>query len=117
MVRIFAVMIAVGAMTLITNAAMAQHRHGGGHYHGGGFNRGISNTVISVGFGNGGGFSYGRGVPSYGGFGYSRPVYGYARPVYAPVHVHRPYYGGGFGGSYYGGYGRPGCGGGYYRGW
>jgi hypothetical protein len=124
MYRFFAILIAVGAMSLVANHAMAQHHHhhGGGHYNRGG------GTVISVGFGNGGGFTYGNGISNfggvrYGGFGYGVPAYGYsvgyARPVYNyyPAPIVYPSYG--YGGYYGGGFGRPGCGGGsgIYLGW
>lgn len=114
MIRFFATLAVVGGLMLAVNTASAQHHHGYRGYQ----NFGGSGTVISVGFGNGGGITYGRGIPAYGGIGYGVPVYGYtyARPVYggfyapAPIYSNQFYRGHGYGGYY----GRPGCNG-FYR--
>ena len=122
MARFLALAFVAGIMSWGANEASAQSFY---QFHGGGF-RGQSSTIISVGLGNSGAFSYQHGIPWHGGFGHSGfghgiPVYsggiGYGVPVYGGFYsqpIYRPVYGGH---SFYRGYysGRN-CGPGFY-GW
>lgn len=111
--------LALGLLASSAASAQAQHfhgHHGVGHHHvnygrgGYGVAVGGSRTVISVGFGNVGGY-YGYGRPVYGG-GFYAPSTIY-RPVYpvAPIYSSGFYGGSFYGGGYYGG----GCNRGYGR--